>query len=96
MLTLKDCFGLCDLTEEEIPAIAEHEHLPEVIAAELGAYLVTGPDGPPRIRRIILDDIAAAKARGDQRHAIKLKLVLRQFYDTYPDCVAPGDRNFPT
>ena len=40
MLTLVDCLDLCDLGREEIEAIAEHEHLPEVIAAELGNYLV--------------------------------------------------------
>jgi hypothetical protein len=36
MLTLEDRIALSDLTHEEIDAIAEHEHLPETIAAELG------------------------------------------------------------
>ena len=36
MNTLEDCLGLCDLTEAEVLAIAEHEHLPE-IAASTGA-----------------------------------------------------------
>ncbi len=43
MLTYEDCVGLTDLTEEEIEAIAQHEHLPEIIAAELGCYLVHDP-----------------------------------------------------
>ncbi len=30
MLTFDDCLALCELTEEEIDAIAEHEHLPEI------------------------------------------------------------------
>ncbi len=30
MIPLGDCIGMCGLTEEEILAIAEHEHLPEV------------------------------------------------------------------
>ena len=63
MLTLQDCIASCGLTEEEVDAIAEHEHLPEIVAAELGNYLLQGPDGVPRIKRIILDDIAAARAR---------------------------------
>ena len=33
MLTLDDCLGLCDLSRDELDAIAEHEHLPEVIVA---------------------------------------------------------------
>jgi hypothetical protein len=85
MLTLDDCIGLCDLTEEEIQAIAEHEHVPEIVAAELGNYLVVTPGGQRRIRRIILDDIAAAQARGDKRHTLRLELVLRHFCDTHPD-----------
>jgi len=28
MLTIEDCIGLSELTEEEILAIAEHEHIP--------------------------------------------------------------------
>ncbi len=30
MITLEDCIGFCGLTEEEVLAVAEHEHLPEV------------------------------------------------------------------
>ncbi len=40
MLTLEDCIALSDLTREEIDAIAVHEHLAEIIAAELGCPLV--------------------------------------------------------
>ncbi|MEM9684989.1 MAG: hypothetical protein AAF942_17080, partial [Pseudomonadota bacterium] len=60
MLTLKDVIGLCDLTEDEVRAIAEHEHLPDVVAAELGNYLVHSEGGIPHIKRMIVDDIEAA------------------------------------
>ena len=40
MLTLQDCIELSELTEEEILAISEHEHIPEMVALELGNYLV--------------------------------------------------------
>ena len=88
MLTYEDCVGLCDLTEEEVEAIAEHEHIPEIVAAELGSYLVHSENGVPKIRRIILDDIEMAEKRGDQHHAIALKLVLKHFVDTHPQAVA--------
>ena len=81
MLTLEDCLGLSDLSREEIDAIAEHEHLPEVIAAELGNYLVHTAIGQRAIKDIMRDDILAAQARGDFRHSAMLKLVLRHFID---------------
>ena len=81
MLTLADCIALSDLTQEEIDAIAEHEHLPEVVAAELGCYLVHRAGGRQAIEAIIHDDIAAAQARGDHRHSAELKLVLRHFIE---------------
>ena len=84
MLTYEDCIGMTDLTQEEIEAIAEHEHCHEMIALELGNYLAHTTDGQPRIRRMILDDIATSEARGDTMHTAKLKLVLQHFCERYP------------
>ena len=39
MLTYEDCVGLTDLEAEDIEAIAQHEHVPEIVAAELGCCL---------------------------------------------------------
>lgn len=83
MLTWEDCLALCELTADEIAAIAEHEHLTQMAAAELGNYLIHSPDGVPKIRRIILDDIAAARTRGDAAHAAKLRLVLKHFVEAH-------------
>jgi hypothetical protein len=85
MLTYLDCVELSDLTEEEIEAIAEHEHLPEMAALELGSYLVHSPEGIPMIKRIILEDIEEEGRRGHADKALKLKLVLKHFVDTHPD-----------
>jgi len=92
MLTLEDCIGLSDLTEEEIDAIAEHEHLPEIIATELGNYLVHSPEGIPMLRRMILDDIAAAEKRENWEHSLKLRLVLRHFIQTHPETKATNEK----
>ena len=35
MITFDDCLALCELTEEEIDAIAEHEHLTGTVALEM-------------------------------------------------------------
>ena len=88
MLTYQDCVELSDLTEEEIEAIAEHEHLPEMAALEMGSYLVHTPAGIPMIKRIILDDIEQARRHGHSDKALKLKLVLKHFVDTHPDSPA--------
>lgn len=85
MLTYQDCVGLCELTEDEIRAIAEHEHLPELVALELGQYLAQSPDGQRAIRRMILDDIEAAEAAGDQAKLLRLKGAMKHFVDTHPD-----------
>ena len=63
MLSYIDCVALCGLTEEEIAAIAEHEHIPAIVAVELGSYLIHTPDGVPMLKRMILDDIQAARSR---------------------------------
>ncbi len=83
MLDIESCIALSGLTEEEIDAIAEHEHIPEMLAVELGSYLADRPDGPERICALIAEDIQAAQARGDLAHAAKLKLVLRHFLERH-------------
>lgn len=85
MLTLDDVIGMSELTEDEIDAIVEHEHCPEIIAAELGNYLVHSPNGVPLLKRMILEDIAAAEAKENYAHALKLRLVLRHFVETHPE-----------
>lgn len=79
MLTIEDCIEMAGLTPEEVDAIAEHEHLPTMIAIELGWYLEQSHAGEERIQQMIADDIAHAEQRGDQGHAVKLKLVLQQY-----------------
>ncbi len=85
MLTFEDCLGLCELTQDEIDAIAQHEHIPEMAALELGEYLVHTDDGVRMIKRMILDDIADAKRRKDIERVLCLKMTLRHFVDTHPD-----------
>ncbi|MFO7858238.1 MAG: hypothetical protein R6V11_04870 [Ectothiorhodospiraceae bacterium] len=87
MLTYEDCLAMTDLTEEEVEAIAEHEHCNVMAALEKGHYLVEAPDGTVRIRRMILDDIAMAQVRGNSERVAVLQSVLRRFCNKYPDCL---------
>jgi hypothetical protein len=50
MIALEDCIGLCGLDEDEVAAISEHEHIPEMAAAALANYLLTQPHGGETIR----------------------------------------------
>ena len=61
MITLDDCIGFCDLTEEEVLAIAEHEHLPEIAAAALARFLLSQEHGSEKVRNMIIDDIRQAQ-----------------------------------
>jgi hypothetical protein len=86
MLSLEDCLALCELTEDEVLAIAQHEHIPEIAAVELGHYLLHTPGGEMLIKTIICDDIAHAHARGDRARELGLKLLLRNFVLQHPRC----------
>jgi hypothetical protein len=85
VITREDCIALCGLTEQEVMAIAEHEHVPDIVAAAMARYLLKAPDGPERIRDMIRDDIREAWKRGDKDHASELLMVLRQYLATHPE-----------
>ena len=85
MLSLDDLMGMCDCTEEEIEAIAIHERVPDAVASEMAAYLIHCPDGVPRIRKIIIDDIALARIKGNDEQAEKLNDVLLHFIASHPE-----------
>jgi hypothetical protein len=51
VLSIEDCIVLSGLADEEIAAIAEHEHIPRIVALELGRYILCGPNDEKRIRR---------------------------------------------
>ena len=85
MITLEDCLGFCDLTEEEVLAIAEHEHLPEIAAIALGQYLVKKEHGTEEIFRMIAEDIRAAQKRDDREHVRALLHVLHHFVRAHPE-----------
>lgn len=85
MLTLEDCLGLCELDESEIMAIAEHEHVPEIVALEMAEYLVHLPEGDVVIKRMILEDIQHARNNNQTAHAEVLESVLKHFIATHPE-----------
>ena len=79
MLTLKDCIDLSDLCDAEVAAIAEHEHVPEIVAAEIGCKLVNSPAGRLVLKRYIRENLVHAKAQRMDKKAKALALLLRRF-----------------
>jgi hypothetical protein len=72
MISLQDCIDLCGLDEDEVAAISEHEHIPEIAAAALASYLLKQPRGGETIRTMIIDDIHKALDEGRVRHGAEL------------------------
>lgn len=79
MISYEDCAAMCGLDLDQIAAIAEHEHVPEVAAAALGNYLLHKVGGEMEIRRMLVDDIRAALTANRLEHATELLMALRHF-----------------
>ncbi|MEX0345765.1 MAG: hypothetical protein AB3N20_12645 [Rhizobiaceae bacterium] len=82
---MEDCLAFCDLTEEEILAIAEHEHMPEIVAIAYAQYLAHEDRGLEAIRNMIIDDIRMAQNRRDKEHVRELLHVLHHFIRSHPE-----------
>jgi hypothetical protein len=85
MISLEDCIAFSGLTEEQVLAIAEHEHLSEVAAAGLAQYLLKQEHGMDTIRDMIVDDIRQAQERQDKAHILTLLHVLHHFLKSHPE-----------
>jgi hypothetical protein len=79
MVTLKECIDLSGLEEDAVEAIALHEHVPAIVAAELGRGWLGTSDGRRRIRGIIERELARAVAASDRRHADELRRTLSKY-----------------
>jgi len=84
MLTYEDCLALVELTPEQVAVIAARQHVPEIVALEIGSHLCRTSAGEGQIRQMILDAIEAARAQHDTANAARLRLVLRQFVESHP------------
>jgi hypothetical protein len=85
MISLSDCIALCGLSEAEVLAIAEHEHVPEIVATSIAHKLMAKKLGPLHVRDMIRDDIRDAVARNDLVHARELLAVMHHFLKDHPE-----------
>ncbi|MET0217897.1 MAG: hypothetical protein ABWY07_12780 [Burkholderiales bacterium] len=61
MLSLEDCVALCGLTDDEVQLVADHEHVPTIVAAELASELMKSRRGICRLKGMMLDALERAK-----------------------------------
>jgi hypothetical protein len=78
---LKIALACVGLTEEEVLAIAEHEHLLEIAATALAQYLLSLEHGGKKVHDMTVDDIRHA----EKEHVLTLLHVLYYFLKTHPE-----------
>lgn len=84
MLSYEDVIGMCGLTDEEVRAIADHEHIPDIVAAEMSNYLLHTPGGVAKLKQMIVDDIRHAQETGNSDAMAKYMAVLKHFVEHHP------------
>jgi hypothetical protein len=84
MLSLIDCLDFIDLDRATIEVIAEHQHLPSVVAAELGDKLIASAKGIYRIHEMHRDLIEKAARTGHLEREKELRTIYAAFTRKYP------------
>lgn len=69
----------CELSQDEIQVIAEHENLPETVASRYGRMLLGTANGIRVIERYIDDSIMEAEARDEADKTERLRKLLARF-----------------
>lgn len=84
MLSLTDCLDFIDLDRATIEVIAEHQHIPPVVAAELGDKLLASAKGIYRIHEMHRDLIAKAAQTNHLAREKELRKIYAGFTRKYP------------
>lgn len=85
MISIQECLDYSDLTEDEVTAIAEHEHLPYGMAAQMACCLAQSKDGTEELRCLLKNAMCDAASCG---HVGTLGISLRaynQFVANHPE-----------
>jgi len=83
MLTLRDCIDFSDLSEEEVLAIAECEHIPLLTALEEGESMVHTKSGRKRLAVMIKGQAEMCERTGNTVHARHLNRVYKAFMNRF-------------
>ena len=84
MLSMQDVIDYCDLDRGEIEAIAEHEHVPMAVAAEISEILLCSPEGVCQLHTMIIENMQRAQAVGQQQRVLDLIRTYEHLQRTHP------------
>jgi hypothetical protein len=85
MLSLQDCLDLADVSDSEVVAICRHEHIPPIVALQLGQRLIQTAGGVEKLRQFILDDIMNAEQQGRCRDCEQFSRTLADYNEKHPE-----------
>jgi hypothetical protein len=85
VLCLEDCLDFSDLSASEVEAIATHEHVPLIVAAEIGCNMLKTPNGIRCLENLFLETAETARLRGSH-DAGRYLAVYQHFHQSHPDC----------
>lgn len=84
MLSIRDCLDYCDLTEDEVALIAQHEGIPDAAAAQIACGLVQTPEGVLVLTRYMLDLVEQAHEAGEFDKAQRALDLCNRFMHDHP------------
>jgi hypothetical protein len=84
MLTLRDCIDFSGLTEEQLEAVARHEHLPLVLAAEWVEEMAEDNVGCRKLAAILAEELAEERRLREFGLAAHTRHALLEFLASHP------------
>ncbi|MDY0071571.1 MAG: hypothetical protein RBR77_02845 [Thauera sp.] len=84
MLSIRDMLDYCDISDEQVALLAEHEGITDAAAAHMVCGMVQSAAGVLVLTRYMLDLVERAQLRGDPRHAAQAEDVCRRFMAAHP------------
>ena len=85
MLCLEDCLDFSDLSASEVEAIAAHEHVPLIVAADIGCNLLKTDSGVRLLETLFLETAETARLRGCHDEAGRYMAVYEHFHQSHPN-----------
>jgi hypothetical protein len=79
MLAFTDCVHFSNLTPDEVDAIAEHEHIDDMLACELGQTLASDARGCQKILKFMVEDMQHAEEHHDFARSYQLHQTINHF-----------------
>lgn len=83
MLSIRDCLDYCNLTDEDVTLLAEHEAIPKIAAAQLMCGLVQTPEGVLIVTRYMQELAENAHRRGDFEKAQHTRRICARFISAH-------------